>query len=166
MSFVATITGSNRSHGMVCMSFAESDAHSAANVSSLEKLSFNLSCSPNSRAFNCTLRWIIYKIVEANKGITYVQLKKILRGEFGIDRRLLDTTISSLTSPLLLNCLNKWRNPRTVSVGADVGIHLSVRENLSETFTLWRDRVLAEFPELADFNPPVLPSNRDRRQAG
>lgn len=127
----------------------------------LERLIFNLSRDPESREFNCTLRWIIYEIVKANKGITYVQLKKILRGEYGIDKKLMDTAISSLTSTSLFNCLSKWRNPRMRDVGAEIGIHLSVREVESETFTLWKSQITAEFPELLQFRSPVLSSRNE-----
>jgi len=122
----------------------------------LEKLIFNLSMDPNTREFNCTLRWLIYQIVKANKGITYVKLKQILRGEYGIDKKLMDTAISSMTSTSLFNCLTKWRNPRMKDVGAEVGIHLSVREVESETFTMWKTQITAEFPELSQFRAPVI----------
>lgn len=124
----------------------------------MEKLSFLLSRSTDSRAFNCALRWIIYHIVEANRGITFVQLKKILRGEYGIDKRVLDTTISSLTSPTMFHSITKWRNPRMEEAGAEIGIHLSARP--SELFNTWMTMTLRDFPELASFQPPRLPASR------
>lgn len=140
-------------HRMVLMSTAAAECNQR-NVSSVEKISFNLSSDPNGRAFSCTLRWIIFKIVEANKNITYVNLKKILRGEFGIDKQYMDTAISSLTSPMLLNGLSKWRNPRMKDVGPEIGIHLFAK-NESEVFKDWKATTLREFPELESFVPPV-----------
>ena len=143
-------------HRMVLMSTVDA-GDIQRTVSSVEKLSFNLSSDPNGRAFSCTLRWIIFKIVEANKNITYVNLKKILRGEFGIDKQFMDTAISSLTSPMLLNGLSKWRNPRMEDVGPEIGIHLSVRTD-SDVFECWKETTLREFPELGSFVPPVIGS--------
>lgn len=152
-------------NGMVCMTCVEESEPQPPNtdIALLEKLSFNLSRDPSTREFNCTLRWIIYRIVEANKGITYAKLKQILRGEYGVDKSVMDTTISSLTSPTLLNCLTKWRNPRMEDVGAEIGIHLYVRDQESETFTQWKNMVLKEFPELATFVAPVDSRNRTRK---
>ncbi len=158
------------------MSFASRDATQAgpdepnsdalARVAGIEKISTNLCADTQSKAFHTTLRWIIFKIVEANHGITYVQLKKILRGEYGIDKKFMDTAINSLTSRSLLNGLNKWRNH---NVGAEdtseVGIHLHVRRN-SEQFRIWSELSLVEFPELSFFSPPVqITSHRSPRKA-
>lgn len=145
-------------HRMVFMSNAAAEeTQSQRSVSSVEKISFNLSGDPTGRAFSCTLRWIIFKIVEANKNITYVNLKKILRGEFGIDKQYMDTAISSLTSPMLLNGISKWRNPRMKDVGPEIGIHLSAKEE-SSVFEDWKAMTLREFPELESFVPPVTNS--------
>ena len=157
MTFTQANESTSCSHGMVCMSHDQT-TDTTPDVSMLEKLSFNLSGDPNSREFNCTLRWIIYKIVEANKGITYVNLKKILRGEYGIDKRVMDTAISSLTSATLFNCITKWRNPKLIDVGEEVGIHLFVNETESETFTSWKAQIGQDFPELGEFRAPVLPA--------
>lgn len=151
-------------HRMVIMSIAAESGCNQSVVSSVEKISFNLSSDPNGRAFSCTLRWIIFKIVEANDNITYVNLKKILRGEFGIDKQYLDTAISSLTSPMLLDGLSKWRNPRMKDVGPEIGIHLFAR-NESEVFKDWKATTLQEFPELESFTPPVATVCRTRNKA-
>jgi hypothetical protein len=164
-----TLTSVNQQHvdtestvpiEMACMSSNAAASNPTVDVSHVEKLSFNLSSDPSSREFQTTLRWLIYKIVEANPHITYVRLKKILHGEYGIDKRLVDTAISSLTSPTLFDCLTKWKNPRMDNVGAEIGIHLSVKESPSAQFQEWKLQILLEFPELQQLRAPVVPRNK------
>ncbi len=118
----------------------------------MEKLAFNLSSDNSSREFNCTLRWMIYKIVEANNGITYAHLKKILRGEYGIDKRVVDIAISTLTSRTLFCAITKWKAAHSVG---EVGLHLYAKTDDNQMFKQWMDATLAEFPELAVFKPRV-----------
>ncbi len=139
---------------------ASMNIYGGSPLPSVEKLSLNLG-DPSSRAFQTTLRWIIFRIVEDNKGITFVQLKKLLRGEFGIDKKYVGPAVSSLTSAALLNGLTKWTNPKMKDIGADIGIHLFVRPSeAGDVFDEWRSRALSEFPELNSFVPPTI--KRDR----
>lgn len=124
----------------------------------LEKLSFNMSSDTASRCYQVTLRYVIYKIVSANKGITYVNLKKILHGEYGYDKRLLDAAINSLTSKNMFDGLDKWRNPKCQDVGAEIGIHLFAKETPSPRFSSWIGEAEMEFPELKEFVAPVRKS--------
>lgn len=132
----------------------------------MEKISQHLCSDPTSHEFLTTLRWMIYRIVGANKGITYVQLKKILRGEYGINRPLMDTAISSLTSPTLLGGLTKWRNHRMQDSGSDIGIHLFVMRDETSTFRCWREASLIRYPELESFNPPAKTRSPIRKDNG
>lgn len=137
-----------------------------SHVENMERISQHLCSDSASPEFQSTLRWIIYKIVATNKGITYVQLKKILRGEYGIDKRLLDTAISSLTSPTLLNGLKKWRNRRMQEVGSEIGIHLFLHNEESDNFRQWRELTVKKYPELEFFTPPNINRSPIRRDNG
>lgn len=138
-------------------------------MASRQKISANLSSDTSSPEFQSTLRWVIFKIVQANKGITFVRIKQIMRGEYGItDKRLLDAAISSMTSPTLLNCLTKWHNPRMKDAGTEIGIHLYARPDDCSSLRCWLETTAEEFPELAHFVPPVretYPSRNTRRKA-
>lgn len=135
-------------------------------VQNLGKVSANLASPVQSDEFQTTLRWIIYKIVEANKGCTYVELKKVLRGEYGIARHIIEPALSSLTSTTLLNGLTKWRNPRMKDAGAEIGIHLFVCKEESDLFSVWRDLSLSKYPELCDFSAPIIVPQRGKAANG
>lgn len=157
MTFTLSIPDSDPV-GKVSMSYPceEQPDCGFAQVRSLDKVSSNLASPRSSDMFQTTLRWLIYKIVEANKAITLVQLKKTLRHEYGIDRSVIDPAVSSLTSSSLLNGIKKWRNPRMREAGDDVGIHLFIHAEQNATFSQWCDLATSKYPELVDFVAPTI----------
>lgn len=164
MTFTANAPSECGSAGKVSMSYqcgAPND-DDYAQMRSLDRVSSNLASPRSSESFQTTLRWVIYKIVEANKGITLVQLKKLLRAEYGIDRSVIDPALAALTSSTLLNGIKKWRNPRMKDAGEDVGYHLFVHAEQRPAFAMWCDFAANKHPELLGFVAPVLTNSRGK----
>lgn len=116
------------------------------NLEAKEKLSFNL-LNPDSKAFNTTILFIVYKTIERNKSITLNQLKWLLNSEYMLANNRVEGATASLTSKNLFNCVSRWQPPRNTDT-----IHLRPRANAE--FAKWLEQTLNEYPELAIFSPP------------
>lgn len=111
-----------------------------------EKLSFNL-LHPESKAFNITILFIVYKTIDRNKAITLNQLKWLLNSEYMLANTLVEGAVASLTSKSLFNCVSRWQPPRNTDT-----VHLRPRP--ANEFSKWLEQNLKDYPELAIFNPP------------
>lgn len=117
-------------------------------IEAKEKFSFNL-LHPESKAFNTTVMFMVYKTIEANSGISFNRLKWLLNSELMLPVQIVEGTVATLTSRNLFNCVSRWQKP-----GSPEHVHLRPRDNAD--FTRWLDKAVTDYPELEIFNAPIL----------
>lgn len=123
------------------------------------KLSFNLQ-HREAEAFNVTLTYIVYRTIEENYNITLNQLKGLFQTHYRMLTKddLIESAVGSLIAKSLFNCVTRWERP-----GNAHAVHLRVKEN--EQFAAWVKKVLKEYPELTEFDPPVYTRSDNKQTA-
>lgn len=112
-----------------------------------EKFSFNL-MYPESAASKCTILYTVYRTIEKNGGISLSRLQMLMHSEYGMMPDVVQRAVAALTGHSLFNCVSRWQH-----VDATDYAHLRARPN--PAWHQWLAKSLEEFPELAEFEPPV-----------
>lgn len=126
----------------------------------LENLVSNLASQTNSRAFQSTLRYMLFRLIERNKGITLAKLKRYFVTTYMVDKKAVDAAIASLTASTLFDCVDKWQNPKCAHLGTEIGTHLFVKDTLPGPFESWVASICREHPELMSYEAELVSSSK------
>lgn len=122
-------------------------------ASSIETLSRNLQAAHNSRVYNVTALYIVFKTIENNPNITTNQIKHLLQQEYFIAPSVVEGALGSLSATTMFGCVTRFKKPEEPLEKT----HFHIRTgDYPEVFQDWLNDVNSEFPELLNFHAPKL----------